>query len=158
MILYLSGLACVAGPPPLEEWQGEILIQSRIMDQPDMGWPHVYKGINSVLRLETRWGKLPIITDTEQFGNFGITLPSDMRAGESLSAENRRGYLRIGGQVVVYDSREIVGTIQVVEVTQDSAVLDLNIVARAPVVDLNGVGERPVQGRVRALFKEGSNE
>lgn len=103
-----------------------------------------------MLSVGTRWGKLPIVTDTESYLNLMLVVPASLEPGSSFEAANRNGFLRIGGMDVGYESRSLDGSIRVTESTSEAVVLDLDIWARSPVTDLSGRGEQHIAGRVRA--------
>ncbi|MES2638728.1 MAG: hypothetical protein V4850_04580 [Myxococcota bacterium] len=149
-------LACTLGPHALDEWKAEVWTDSRIRHDPDFDRPDIAKGRGGrVLVLTADWGKLPIITDTQEYLNVVIALPRELDAGTSFSAANRSGFLRMGGMSVGYESREIEGTIHVVEVTAEGVVFDLDLVARSPVIDRHARGEKRVKGRVSTVFRAG---
>lgn len=151
MIPLLLLASC--SPPPVDQWQASIRQESRIGEHPDLKQPMVTQGRSQVLLLTTSWGEVPFVTDTGSYLDLALTLPSELPPGTSFAADSRKGYLRIGGMDVSYESRQLEGTIRVVEVTPDAAVLDLDIWARSPIID-DGRGEQHVVGRVRAVEAE----
>jgi hypothetical protein len=156
VIPLLSIMACTLGPPALDEWKAEIATDARIAFDEDFKQPRIRKGRGGrVLVLTADWGKLPIITDTQQYLNVVIALPRELDAGTTFSAANRSGFLRMGGMSVGYESREIEGTLHVVEVTREGVVFDLDLVARSPVIDRDARGEKRVKGRVSTVFRAG---
>lgn len=150
---FLIILGCFTGPPSIDEWRAEILHGSRISDDADLKMPILTKGRTEVLWLFTEWGKLPIITDTQTYAEL-MLVPAFLDAGTSFSAADRRGVFRMGGMEVSYESRELEGTIRVIESTPKATVLDIDIWARTPVIDLRSRGEKHIVGRVRATHRQ----
>jgi hypothetical protein len=151
--LILAGLACIAGPPRFDDWKAEVVHDSRITDDPDLKMPMLKKGRSEVLLIGTKWGKLPIIMDTEAYAEV-MLVPPDLETGSSFSVADRKGVFREGGMEVTYESHDLQGTIRVVEATPEAAVLDVDLWARSPIVDVRKRGDRDLTGRVRATHRK----
>ena len=108
-----------------------------------------------VLVLETEWGDLPFITDDGQFASLVVQLPAAPESGRTLALDGQPAMYRVGGQTLSYDTRTVQGTIEVLHADANRLVMGLDVVATAPSIDRQGVGDQVVKGRVEVPRSKG---
>jgi hypothetical protein len=111
----------------------------------------VVEGEGRVLLLHSRWGESAVRTEY-QSATLLIELV-DLSDGDSQAIELDQagiGQYREGGQILVYDSQMMRGSVTQVATEEDEAEIALDIVTAAPTVDLNHFGSVGIRGTIEA--------
>jgi hypothetical protein len=112
------------------------------------GEPHlnVEAGEASVLLLRTRWGAGGLAVE-HTWGEIEMELPPSMRPGDvvHLAGDAKAEYAE-GHSVSSYRSQRLKGSLRVLAIDEDSAELDIDLLATEPVIDRERRGNVRLKG------------
>jgi hypothetical protein len=136
-------------PSSIERWSACLVEHGHIErtgDQVEIG-----AGPTPTLFLHVRWGESPFVTEYT-WGSLMAELSGGLASGATTpfaSGAPRASY-REGGQILVFDTDRLEGTVRVVRADARSAVLDVDLAAGWPRVDLDKRGVVPARGTITA--------
>lgn len=146
--------AAVAGcrrpkPSSIERWAACVVEHGhvgRTGDRVEIG-----PGPTPTLYLHVRWGDSPFVTEYS-WGELMAELSGGLTAGATTQFTNSAppASYREGGQLLVFDTDRLEGTVHVVRADARTAVLEVDLSAGWPRVDIAKHGIIPARGTITA--------
>jgi hypothetical protein len=151
LIVALAMAGCSSELPPLSRWSATVSEHGRFYDFYDSRRA-TDERCARLLTLTAHCCGSPFVTDQEQSGDLQVVLPAPLVTGQTITVDDSTtSRYAVGGQAVVYASRHLRGTIDVLSLGK-RAQLRLKLVATQPRVDRLQKGDRVLEATVSAAL------
>lgn len=154
LVLVLTGCRSPR-PTHLSDWHSCVV--DRTVPEPvaDSSSLSPVPGEGNTLSMTVEWGRSPVVTEYS-FAELVLALPANLTKGTQI--KDPAGEYKEGGQALVFQSRVLLGTIDVTEVDADHVVLAIHLTASSPSVDFENKHVYEIQGTVSAKRKASAKE
>ena len=151
---FLAGASLLAGcraprPSSIERWEACVVERGRV--ERSSVRVTVGPGTAPVVFLHARWGDSPFVSEYS-WGELMAELTGGLSGGATTTYANGApaAAYREGGQILAFDTDRLDGSIRVVRSDARTAVLDVDVRAVAPTVDIGRRGIMPARGVITA--------